>query len=336
MTSVPDFLLSDGDMPPGQSSGQSSTGRPGFFDMVLPPQAMVLVLLLLLTAPLVLLTGESLLAPFIGWIKSLFTAETTTGVVDTLPSYFFIKFAIFLVLVFLGGVQLLLRLNTIYYGTWSSALPQPHALHPPYQPEPQLSSLALLNWSLYRLLHIAGLPLLMFALMFGLGFLELYLFNLLSFIPVFSLPIQVILATFLFLLMGVVTVAICLRSVWVLLSTLFGDVIAVTEPDLPVHTILERCQRIALVSPRVIILYPAYVLFYLGLIGALAWLVFTYDIEDIIHLKANFFELFMVESLLLGVYLILNYWNLSSYHHALMAYYYRLPAAIKDKFVRQS
>jgi hypothetical protein len=325
MTHVPDFLLDPSSAKPYPQKTL------GFFDLLLPPQTVLLVLLLLITAPVALLTGESLLSPFIDWVRSIFTAESASTVADTLPSFFFLKFAMFMVLCFLGGVQLLLRLNTLYYGTWAMALDTPHPLHPPYQPDPQLSSLALLNWTAYRLMHIFGPPVLTLVIMFFLGFVELWVFNMLSALPVFGLPLQMIGATFLFLLMGLLFVCACIRSVWVLLYTQFGDVMAITEPDLPVRTMLDRCRRVALVSPRVIALYPAYALYYLILTAAIVWLVITYDIEDIIHLKADFVQLLGIESLLLGLFLLLNFWNLSCYHHALITYYQRLPVALKER-----
>jgi hypothetical protein len=325
MTKVPGFLLDEQPQTPYPQKAL------GFFDLLMPPQTVILVILLMIIAPVALLTGESLLSPLIDWVRAIFMAESASVVADTLPAFFFLKFGLFVVLCFLGGVQLLLRLNTLYYGTWAMVLDSPHPLHPPYQPDPQLSSLALLNWNAYRLLHIVGPPALTLVVMFGLGFIELWLFNLLSGVPMFGLPLQMIAATFLFLIMGLVFVCACLRSVWVLLYTLFGDVMAVTEPDLPVRTMFERCRRIALVSPRVIALYPAYALFYMGLLAAVVWLLITYDIEDLIGLKADVVQLLGIQSLLFGVYMLLNFWNLSCYHHALVTYYQRLPATLKDR-----
>jgi hypothetical protein len=141
-----------------------------------------------------------------------------------------------------------------------------------------------------------------------------------------------IVATFLFFLMGLLCVVVFVRSVWVMLFTLYGDVMAVTEPDLAVKTIYDRCRRIALISPSVIGLYPAYALFCLGLLAAVVWLVITYDIQDVIGLKANFVQLLGIECVLFVAYLILNFWNLSSYHQALNRYYQRMPATVKDRF----
>jgi hypothetical protein len=312
---LPDFMLDDG---PRDHRGVS------FFDMVS---------LLLLITPLVLLTGESLLSPLFVWVQSIFSNDANLAAsVDALPLDFYIKLGLFIALCFFGGVQLILRLNTVYYGTWSLWFNTAHPLHTPYRPDPQISPLALLQWTGYRLLHILVPPVFMLAVIFGLGALELYLFNLMSALP--GLPLQLIVGTFLFLMCVILSVFVGVRSLWVLLYSLFGDVIAITEPHLTMGTILSRCRRIALISPGLVLLYMAYILFGLALLVTLVWLLWTYDIDDMLRLKVDFLQLLGIECLLLGLYLLLNYWNLSAYHHAVVTYYNRLPAPIKDRLQR--
>src|SRR6476660_559243 len=76
------------------------------FDMILPPQVIPLLLLLLLVTPIVILTAESLFIPLAEWMRTRIMAPSSPDV----PIYFFLKLLAFLVLSFLGGFQLLLRI----------------------------------------------------------------------------------------------------------------------------------------------------------------------------------------------------------------------------------
>lgn len=302
-----------------------------FMDYLLPPQALPLIILLLLILPMAILTGESLFIPLAEWIKSLFTSGSDVGS-TSLPLYFFLKLAVFLVLTFFGLVQLIFRINTLYLMAWSSKFPKPHTLHVNYEPDLQLSPASLLNWSVYRLLMVVAPPLVMGVVTFLVGLLEVYLFNLFSGLPFISLPIQFIVAIFVSLLLCLFTGFACLNSVWTLFTTVFGDVIAVTEPELPAKTIYDRCGRIAFSAPLIYVFYVAYFIFLVGILVELYLLVANTDILDVVSFHANIPLILGIEAVTFGLYLVLSFIKFYTYHQALENYYVKLPQQFKERF----
>lgn len=301
------------------------------FDLILPPQAVPLLLLILLVSPLVVLTAESLLLPLWEWIKSALTLgsdSTYTG----LPILFFIKLVTFLILAFFGAVQLFYRLNTTYYTVWSRAFPRPHPLHVDYQPNPNQSIISLMGWCLYRTGTILLPPVGMATITVLVGLLEFYLFNLLSELPFISLSFQFTIQLFILLMLGMFTFFAILYSLWNVFTTMFGDIIAVTEPDLPNRTILERCSRVAFSSPSIWALIPAYALFGIVILAEVILLVILADIQDITAFRANFGAILGIEVLTLGLYLLVHYFKFYTYHHSLAVYYHKLPPQLKECF----
>ncbi len=301
------------------------------FDLILPPQAVPLLLLLLLITPLVLLTAENFFIPFYEWATSRMT-QNGELVFTSLPIYYFLKLGAFLVLSFLGGVQLLLRLNTIYYSVWAKAFPRPHPLHVDYYPQKHQSLLALMGWKFFRNAVIILPPIVMVALSGLVGLIELYLFNTFNELPFVSLSFQFIVSIFIMLLMMMFTGFIFLNSLWTLFTTIFGDIIAVTEPDLPNKTIYERCSRIAFSSPYIYVLYPAYLLFGIGFLAEVILLFSAVDIQELITFQAPIPLIFGFEVLTLGFYMALNYLKFYTYHHSLIQYYHKLPKQLKECF----
>jgi hypothetical protein len=282
-------------------------------------------------APLVLLTAEGLFLPLIEYFRSWFTTAEGAAA-SALPIMFFVKLVTFLILAFLGGVQLLMRLNSTLYGTWAQGIDRPHPLHVDYQPQAQLSMLSLLNWNLYRLYALSAPPLLMAGVTLAVVFGQFYLFNTLTGLPFISLPIQFIVMLFVTFLLGFLSFVALVNSGWNTLTTLFGEVVAVTEPDLPPRTIYERCKRIAFSSPLVYGLYPSYAVFALSVLWAVTTLLETYDIEDVVTFQFNWGLVLLLAGLLIGVYVALNYWKFRAYHDALSRYYRTLPPKFKERF----
>jgi hypothetical protein len=143
-------------------SGMTPSLRSGvsILEMILPAQAIPLVLLLLIVAPIVLLTAESLIVPLLEWTRNRLMVAGDVPLAE-LPTYFFIKLITFLILSFLGGFQLLLRIKAIYYATWAKAFPRPHPLHCDYQTDASAGMLALVQWKLYQVAVIVLPPIVM-------------------------------------------------------------------------------------------------------------------------------------------------------------------------------
>lgn len=313
-----------------EDSSQDKAGLT-FFDWFLPPPALPLLVLLMIILPMALLAAQSLSIPLVEFLGSL-VLSGSEGFTASLPITFFIKLGAFIVLAFFGLVQLVLRINAFYYSVWARGFPRPHPLHVDYQPDSQQSMMALLNWKLYRFGNIVAPPVVLASVTFGLGLLALYMFNVSSGLPFISLSIQFIVGLFLIMLFSMFTVFAFINSIWTFFTTVFGDIIAITEPDLPAKAVFERCGRIVFSSPMIYIFYLAYVVFLVGVLAEIVMLFMNYNIQDLIAFKMNFPLLFGVELVTLAFYLTLNYLRFYTYHYALSNYYNKLPQSLKDRY----
>ena len=282
----------------------SPSGGVSALEMLLPPQVTPLLLLL----------------P---------TGEATLG---HLPTYFYIKLLAFLVLSFLGGFQLLMRIKTIYYTTWAKAFPRPHPLHVDYQTDSERAMVALLQWKLYQIAVVTLPPIGMAGLTCLVSMIVLYLFNTFGDMAFVGLSIQLTIELFLIMMLGLFTGFAFLNSLWTSLTSLFGDVVAITEPDLPNPLIIQRCGRIAFSSPYVYVLFPAYLLLLAATIGEIVWLLTEVDIHQFISFQANVPLILMMELTTLACYLGFSYFKFSVYHHGLSIYYSKLPPQLKECF----
>jgi hypothetical protein len=134
------------------------------------------------------------------------------------------------------------------------------------------------------------------------------------------------------MMLGLFTLFSFFNSIWTALTSLFGDVVAVTEPDLPNPIIMQRCGRIAFSSPYVYILFPAYLVMMVGVLGEIVWLINDVDIHQFITFKANVPLIIGLEALTLAWYLGFNYFKFYTYHHGLSIYYSKLPPQLKECF----
>lgn len=302
-------------------------------DMILPPQVIPLLVLLLIITPVVILTGESLIVPLFEWVRTrIMIAAGQEPSFGDLPSYFFIKLAAFMILSFLGGFQLLLRIKTIYFAAWAKAFPRPHTLHVDYQSDANQGMAALIQWKLYQFAIVSLPPIVMATITFLVGLVELYLFNTFSDLSFIGLSVQLTVELFLIMMLGLFTLFACLNSIWTALTSLFGDIVAVTEPDLPNPLILQRCGRIAFSSPYVYILFPIYLILVAGVLGEVIWLLGAVDIPQFISFKANVPLIMGMELLTVIWYLGFNFFKFYTYHHGLSLYYSKLPPQLKECF----
>lgn len=319
----------------GQWNGFHSADIPSslsLLDMLLPAPAIPLLALLLVVVPIVLLTAESLFVPLYEWAQLHLMSASGDVPYGALPAYFFVKLGTFLVLAFLGGFQLLLRIKTIYYTTWARAFPRPHPLHVDYQIDSNRGMVALIQWKLYQMALIVLPPLVMGVVTFLVGLLELYLFNTFSDLAFIGLSIQLTVELFLIMMLGLFTLFTILNSAWTALTSLFGDVIAVTEPELVNPIIMQRCGRIAFSSPLVYFLLPAYLVLVLAVAGEIVWLMHEVDIHQFISFQGNTALILLLEAITLAGYLGFNFLKFYTYHHGLSIYYSKLPSQLTECF----
>jgi hypothetical protein len=296
---------------------------------LIPPQTLPLLILLLLLLPLTVLTGESLILPVIEGFQAGFTFKSD---VPSFPISLWIKLIAFVVLVFLGFYQLLLRISTNYLSVWSTFFPRPDPLHMDYHPNPKESQLATVNWHLYRGIVMFGPIVFIVVASSVLTGLSLLLLTMVRGWLTIGMPLQMTVGVFAYMLLGLLFVLACGNAIWTGFISLFGSPIAVTEPELSAKGVLERCNRIAFSSSWVWLMYPAFTLF--GVMVALE--VYTLcehlDIQDVIGFSVNWPMLLLFELLTLVAYLGLNFCRFFVYHDALQNYYAKLPRQFKDHF----
>ncbi|MBY0450690.1 MAG: hypothetical protein K2X01_08720 [Cyanobacteria bacterium] len=307
--------------------------RPPDLFWFLPPSfgAGVSMVLLVLLMPILLLGVQAVAAPVSEWVMSMWLPGGIQAVL-VLPVMPMAQFAGVSVLAFVMGSQLLSRVKTAYVSGWASHLHRPHLLHVDYSRDPKLASQALLNWVLYRLLMVFGPTLVVLILMALVMGLSMTLFNLFIDLPTASLPIITVSGLFGTMLLGLILVLTVIYGVWSAVVTLSGDVVAMTEPDLPAKMIDERCRRIAFSSGWVFLLYPAYLVFWAGALYAGVMLVLHYQWSDVLSGKLFSPVVFGLSGALIFAYVLLQRAKLLNYHQALMSYYHELPKAFKERF----
>jgi|GEM_PF-2681785 len=322
----------DGLATPYASSYEQDSDGWGALGLIFPPAAIPLLILLLIVAPIVLLTAESLFVPLLHWAQYHMVSQAADASYGDLPSYFFIKLGAFVILSFLGCFQLILRIKSIYFTTWSRLFPRPHSLHVDYQRDTNRAMVALIQWKLYQVAFIVLPPLLLTTFTAIVGLVELYIFNTFSDITFIAMSVQLTIELFLIMMLGLFTVFAYFNSAWTALTSLFGDVVAVTEPDLANSIILQRCGRIAFSTPWVYVLFPCYLILVILVIGEISWLIEAVDIHEFISLQANIGGIFLLEILTLAAYLGFNFFKFYTYHVGLTNYYRKLPPQLKECF----
>lgn len=310
-------------------SSPSSAGNP--FSSLMPPSALPYIVVLLVIFPLAVLTGESFVLPLFSHLNSMVFPEME-GMRTVLPFRFFLKFALYLLFVGIILGQLLLRIRQAYVQEWVKHFERPDPLHLDYAPHPVHSVGAIVRWHGYRLMVVFSLPLFLMAATGLFGLFSFSLMNQVMDLSTISLPAAITVFLFVGLMLCLFTGVSIVNSIWLFISTPFGDMVALTETDLLPRTVFERCRRIAFSSPWVWVLYPLNGLFWLSVIGGIVVMMVFYDIQDLISFHLPLLQLLLTELAVVVAYIVLNYFTLLTYHDALSRYYHSLPPAFRDRF----
>ncbi len=300
---------------------------------LLTPANLILVAVFMVVVPLVLLTGESFVISLLEAFQVL-NLNAETVVRSTLPWQYYLKLAVFTVfaLGLLGYLLLQITLQPLIH--WATTFSRPDPLHVDFSPSPQASVGAVSRWTFHRMLVIALPPLLLVALSIGFGVLGLSIMNTVVDLATIALPSAITMFMFIGLMLGVVTALTCANGLWLMVTTVFGDVATLAEPDLPPRFVFDRVRRIAFCSPLVWVLYPSVLLFWAFTLWAIIALLVGYDVSHVLQWTLPWPVVLLVELVLIGAYLVLNYLTLFTYHHALTRYYRQLPPAFRDRFSR--
>jgi hypothetical protein len=300
---------------------QSLQTRPDWFEVALPVAALPLIFILLLILPIFLLTAESLLAPVYDFIHSLLMPVNAGMTYASLPILLVIKILIFALFTFTGVALLLLKISCIYNEVWSYFVQSPNPKHAPYHPDQQESMVALFNWNMFRWYKVLGVPIGWVVLTILSGTFFLWFFNAFTDFGFFTFQLQITLGLFVLSVLGFFTAIEAAKGIGGALTTILGDVAAITEPEKPAQVLYERAKKLAFTSPWSLILYPLYFVFYLMLIVEIVLLIAQYDIQDITSFNPDILMIFVFEILTLVVFVILNGLKFMTYHDALVRFY---------------
>lgn len=296
-----------------------------------PTMGLLAMGLLVLVLPMVLLTAESFVLPFIEASPLLNFGQDMSGQTQ-LPWHFYIKATVFFVLAIWLIGYLATQLKMAYFKPWAARFSRPDPLHVDYAPHPTASPQAVVQWKLHRFLVIMVPPLVMVGISFGMASAGLFAMNSALDLTTLALPSALTVFMFISIMLGIVTFLSVLNGMWLMVTTVFGDVAALLEPDIPARTVFERVRRIGFQSPLVWLLYPMVLVFWGLAVAFAAWLLITYDVQDLVAWKFPWVAVLFYEFCLLILYLVLNYLSLYTYHDALARYYRSLPPAFRERF----
>lgn len=301
------------------SAPRSLGPKPGWLELLLPPAVVPLLALFVLLLPIALLSAKSLLVPVLEWVQP-FLIPVKAGAKPVYFSVFLmLKVLLFGLFSFLGVKLLVLKLMTTYIDGWSRSVEQAHPSHVAYHASPLDSLVALFNWNLYRWLTVLGPLVLSIAVYWLCVSAGLWTFDWFgSFIP---LMIQFTLGIF---TLGVTSFLIVLNlcvGIKRLFQTLLGDIIAVTEPELPAELVHQRAQTLMMASPWSTILIPSYAVFYLVVVIELVVLFTQFRIQSLLQFSPELLTLYVMNTATIAVFVVLNAMKFLAYHDGLTRFY---------------
>lgn len=302
---------------------ESFQSPPDWFEALVPVSATPLILLLLLILPIFLLAAESLFAPVYDFVHSLLIPVNAGMSYTGLPLQLIIKIILFSIFTFSGVMLLLLKVSCLYHEVWSYFFQQPHPAHTTYHPDQQESMIALFNWNVFRWFKVFGPTLGWTGLTILAGAVGLWIFTSFTDFGFFTFQLQFSLGFFMMSVLFFFTGIALLKGVFAALTTILGDVAAITEPEKPTQVLFERARKLALASPWSLVLYPAYLLFYVGLILEIVLLIARYDIQDFLTFNPDILPVFGLEIITFILFMLLNAMKFMVYHDALSRYYQR-------------
>lgn len=301
------------------SAPRSLGPRPGWLELLLPPAVVPLLALLIVLLPIALLSAKSLLVPVFEWIQPFLIPIKAGGKPVYFSLFLMLKVVLFALFSFLGVKLLVLKLMTTYIDGWSRSVEQAHPSHVAYHASPLDSLVALFNWNLYRWISVLGpvlLSVIAYWLCVSIGLWTFDLFG--GFVP---LMIQFTLGIF---ALGVAVAMIGWNTVVAikrLFQTLLGDVIAVTEPELPAELVHQRSLALMMGSPWSTILLPSYGVFYLVVLVELVVLFTQFRIQSLIQLSPELVTLYVMNTATIAVFVVLNAMKFLAYHDGLTRFY---------------
>jgi hypothetical protein len=305
-----------------------------WYQSVLPYQAVPLLLFYMILAPLLLLTSENLLGPLVMLLPKVATMapEQLAQGHWLLPWDYWLKLIAFLGLAVTSYGMIFLRLQVIYLTQWSRQLHRPHAKHCDYVPHEQASFMALIRWYSERFMGIIGTQLLLWVLLAIVIVIAFMVFNSFAGTAGVMQTFSFILMAFLLLGLGILALWRTGMSLLIWRRSLFGSVIAVTEPYLSYDFVAKRSSRLQHYGLRSFGLQVLLTLLGIFHLSSVVWLLWWVDISQLLQGQVSYIAIYGLTTLNAFLWIFGLYIRLSTYHGALKKFYQTLPEAVLNDF----
>lgn len=304
----------------------SSVNNNSFKNQVIPTECIPLWLGLAIVLPLTVKTIASIQTPIIAWIDS-FMSNINPELLETkifLPSIP-LSIIVFSLIGFVICLCLFVIVQTKYINNWYIKADRKGLYKPPMLAH---SVFSLISWNIYRFFYILMPVIVMSIVSFTLMFLSIKYFNLIAGIMGHNLEIVLILSIFTALTTAFFWVVAVAFTAWNTLSSVYGSVIAVTEPGISNTVVRRRSRRFAFLTASSWVGYIVYLI-----LMAVVFLEFLYVLINPSFISiGNSFKILVIELLNIGIFVVLGRSLTFSYHKSLLIQYAKI-AVKKSRIV---
>lgn len=299
-------------------SNVSRKRKISLFSQFLPWECLFLWIFLGITAPWTIITFAGIKTPIFDWLEK-FMSSFTPDKLETEFSLPQIPLHIIL-LVTIGTVislGLFILIQDRYTKNWFIAADRKNLYE---EISFNQSFLNLTKWICYRVLYVVYPVLSMTIISFVLMFVSINFFNIIAKLMGMNLELVLIVGIFVALLVGFLWLFAIAITGWNLITTIYGNVIAVTERKISNNLISKRSRRFAFLTMDAIIAY----IFYVVLIAAVfleAVYLFVFPENFSI---SNIIKLVIVEIINIAIFVILGRSITRLYYKSMLIQYAKI------------
>ncbi|MEW5820757.1 MAG: hypothetical protein AB1782_11240 [Cyanobacteriota bacterium] len=287
-------------------------------NQLMPSDCVGLWLLLSIAIPFTIVSIASIGDPILTWLEG-FMGSFNPELLETEFSLPHIPLGI-IVLSSIGLIVclgLFVILQTKYVNYWYISADR-KCLYVP--PENKKSILKLTGWLVYRFFYILTPIILMMIVSFGLLFMSINFFNILARLMGHNLEVVLTLGIFISLITGFFWLVAIFITTWNTLTTVYGSIIAITEPEITNTLIRKRSRRFAFLTSSS---WGAYIV-YLFMMGVF-FLEFLYALLTPSFIALNNIHILIIVQLMnIGLFVVLGRSITHSYYKSLLIQYAKI------------
>lgn len=296
-----------------------------FFNQIMPFDCLLLWVALTVTIPLTIKTISGIGTPIINWLEGFVSSFNPELLVSdfALP-----KIPVTVIMFSCIGIVVCLTLFVLiqarYINNWYIAADRKNI----YQTVNKIDSLmSLASWIIFRFFFILYPVIIMSIITSVLAFLSIKFFNILAILMGANLELVMISGIFLTLTTGFLWVCAIALTSWNLITSVYGSIIAVVEPNVSNILIRRRSRRFAFLTSNV---WGAY-LVYLFVMGVL-FLEFVYLllIPSSIAFK-NILAIVLIQVVNIVIFIFLGRSLTFSYYKSLLIQYAKISVKKSNK-----